>query len=62
MSDQRNAEGYIAALIEELRGYEAAGKTDRAEQVRAELNRLGARAATPAKRAQRRVSKAQESR
>lgn len=55
MSDQRNTEGYVAALVEELRGYEASGRTDRAEQVRAELARLGEKAAPPAKRAQRRA-------
>jgi hypothetical protein len=32
---------YRAALKRELAGYEAAGRTDRAAQVRAELARLG---------------------
>lgn len=53
MTDEQQAV-QIAALIRERDGYEAAGKTDRAEQVTAELTRLGAKATPPAKRATKR--------
>lgn len=35
-------DGYVAALKRELAGYEAAGREDRAAQVRAELARVSA--------------------
>jgi hypothetical protein len=46
----------IAALLRERQGYEARGENQRAAAVTAELRRLGAEAAPPAKRAQRRQS------
>lgn len=39
----------IAALNEELRGYELSGRKDRAEQVREQLGILGASKGRPAK-------------
>jgi hypothetical protein len=53
LTDEQHA-AHIAALLREREGYEAAGKTDRAEQVTAELRRLGAEATPPAKRATKR--------
>jgi hypothetical protein len=41
----------IAALTRELAGYERYGQKDRAKEVKAELDRLGADAAPPQKRA-----------
>lgn len=47
----------ISALLEELRGYEAHGKKDRAEQVKEQLKALGHKAAAPAKRATKATAK-----
>lgn len=44
----------IQALLEERRGYETQGLAERVAEVDAELRRLGADAAPPAKRAARR--------
>lgn len=47
----------IAALIRERVGLEARGLTDRVKQVDEQLRLLGAKGATPAKRAEKRVPK-----
>lgn len=52
----------IAALLEEKRGYVVRGLDDRVAAVDAELGRLGAKGAPPAKRASKRVTKAEASR
>jgi len=44
-------EDRIGALIRELAGYEQRGDTDRAKQVKTELDRLGAKGKAPQKRA-----------
>ena len=54
-SEQRAAT--ITALIEERRGYEAQGDTDKVEQVNAELRAYGHEAATPAQRAEKRPAR-----
>lgn len=54
MNDNQRAD-YIKALLTERAGYLATGRTDRADQVDAELRRLGATAVTQDKRATRRV-------
>jgi hypothetical protein len=41
----------VAALTRELAGYERSGDTDRAKQVRVQLDKLGAKSAPPQKRA-----------
>lgn len=58
--EQRSA--HVAALIRERDGYLAGGREDRAAEVEAELDRLGEKAATAVKRAQRRTPKGKESR
>lgn len=45
---------YLAALVEERKGYEAHGDDDRLAQVDAELTRVRDDAKAPAKRAQTR--------
>lgn len=45
----------VAALIEERRGYERRGEKERVAAVDAELRRLGAAGAQPAKRAEKRA-------
>lgn len=45
----------IAALIRERAGLQARGLTDRVKQVDAQLRLLGAKGATPAQRAEKRV-------
>jgi hypothetical protein len=63
MADTKEQEkGYIAALLRERAGYEQQGKTASVAEVDAELARLGAKAATPAKRATKRVDKPAEKR
>jgi hypothetical protein len=49
LTDEQRADR-IGALTRELRGYEIHGDKERAGEVKAELNRLGTEAATPAKR------------
>lgn len=50
MTDEQRA-AQIRALLEERRGYEARGDVERLQGVDAELARLGAAGAAPAKRA-----------
>lgn len=54
MTDEQRA-AKIAALLEERRGYQERGLTDRAAAVDAELARLGAEGKPKAKRAARRA-------
>lgn len=49
------AQAYIQALIRERAGYETYGNADGVAQVDAELNRMGASSAAPAKRAAKRA-------
>lgn len=56
LTDEQRADR-IAALTRELRHYETYDQADRAGQVRAELDRLGAEGETPHKRAAKRASK-----
>lgn len=49
------AKAYIAALLREREGYERYGNADGVAQVNAELERAGANAAPPAKRAAKRA-------
>ncbi len=49
-TEEQKAE-YVAALVRERDGYEAAGLTDRAKEVEEELHRWGNAAKPPAKRA-----------
>ncbi len=49
MTDEQT-KAYIAGLLEERRGYEIHGRKDRLAAVDAELDRLGHKAETPAKR------------
>jgi hypothetical protein len=58
-TDEQN-DATIAALTAELVHYERHGMDDRADQVRAELGRLAADAAPPAKRASKRASKSRK--
>lgn len=53
MSDKET----IAALVRELEGYEKYGRKDRAAEVKAQLDALGAEGAPPAKRARKRATK-----
>lgn len=53
-NEQRNA--YIKALLEEKRGYEVRGLTDKVELVEKELRLVGHEAQTPQQRASRRPS------
>jgi len=53
VSDEQKA-AHIASLIRELEGYKVRGLDDRVAQVEAELARLGAKGAAPAKRATKR--------
>lgn len=53
---------YIKALIEERDAYLAQNLTQRAAEVDAELARVGAKAAPPARRAAKRTVKGRESR
>lgn len=53
MTDEQKAE-HLRALIEERRGYELAGKTERVALVDVEIKRFGGEAKAPAKRAQTR--------
>ncbi len=46
--------GQIQALLQERRGYEVHGQTDRVKEVDKELKRLGAAAEKPSSRAQKR--------
>lgn len=62
MSKDEKQGRYIAALIRERDGYLAGGLTWRAEEVEAELARIGAKAAPPVKRAAQRVTKGREKR
>lgn len=57
-SEQTKA--YIAALINERDGYLRVGQVDRAAEVDAELDRVGHKAKTPAKRATKMDAKARE--
>ncbi len=50
LNDEQKAD-YVAALNAELAGYEAAGKNDRAEQVRDELARVTGRKQSASKQA-----------
>ncbi len=61
MTDEKRQD-LIAAYIEERRGYEIHGNTEGVKAVNAELARLGAEGKPKAKRSQKRVTKAQESR
>jgi hypothetical protein len=56
MTNEESAR-YVAALLEERRGYAARGLTDRVEAVDAELRRLGAQGKSPAKRSEKRGKK-----
>lgn len=49
LTDEQRADR-IAALTRELHTYETYGKPDRAKEVKAELDRLGAQGQTPQKR------------
>ena len=60
-TDEQTA-AYIAALLEERRGYEAAGDDGAVAGVDAELARVGHKAKTPAKRAERRPAPSRETR
>ena len=53
---------YIAALLEERRGYERAGDDAAVAGVDAELERVGHKAKAPAKRAERRPAAKTETR
>lgn len=53
MTDAEKAE-YIKALLDERRGCERRGLTDRVKDIDAELRKAGHEAATPAKRAESR--------
>lgn len=55
MNEAEKAEK-IAALLDEKRGYEMRGLTDRVAAVDAELRAIGAEGAPPAKRAAKRPS------
>lgn len=55
MQTDEQARAYIKALERELEGYVRYGNEDAAGQVRAELDRMGAQAAPPAKRAAKRA-------
>jgi hypothetical protein len=52
MTSEQTAE-YIRALLEERRGYEAFGNAAGIAEVDAELSRVGHKAKTPRKRAER---------
>lgn len=56
MTDEQR-EAKIKALLKERRGYELRDEKDRVAQVDAELRRLGAEGAAPAKRATKRAEK-----
>jgi len=55
-------ETIIASLLRELAGYEAAGDEENVRGVKLELNRLGFKPASPAKRATKRPAVKKESR
>lgn len=57
LTDEQKADR-IGALTRELEGYETYGNKDRAKQVKEELDRLGASAKPPAKRAAKKAKTA----
>lgn len=61
MTDEQKAK-YVAALLRERDHAARAGNENAVEQVTAELRRIGAEAAPPPKRAQRRPRKRMEER
>lgn len=61
MTDEQ-IKAYVAGLLEERRQYLQAGKQDRADQVTAELRRVGAEAAPPKARAEKRPAQKVETR
>lgn len=56
MSDKET----IAALVREMEGYEKYGRKDRAAEVKAQLDAIGADAKPPAKRASKRATKSKK--
>lgn len=60
-SNEQTAQ-YVAALLDERRGYEARGDEAGVAGVDAELERVGRKAKTPAKRAERRPASKPETR
>lgn len=61
MTDEQTQD-YISGLLREKRGYEVKGDADGVKAVQAELERVGYKAAPPAKRAQKRVTAKAETR
>lgn len=57
LTDEQRA-NRIAALTQELQGYETYGNKERAKEVKAELDRLGAEGKAPAQRAKKAKPKA----